>query len=110
MHFSILKSFSSILSMAVNALLGSTSVRNPLAPMFMPSMGGSGFGLFRHVRSMVPSPPMVIIKSVFISLRGTVSACVFILSVKVSSMKTFMPLLFRCVAISFVNCRAFSLS
>ena len=63
--------------------------------MFIPSMGGSGFGLFRHVRRIVPSPPMVIIKSVFISLSGTAFAWTFILSASVSSMKTFMFLLFR---------------
>ena len=109
-HFSSLNSSLRILSIALYASLGSTSVKNPLTPIFIPKMGGSGFGLFMHVRSIVPSPPMVIIKSVFIFLSGTASACTFILSANVSSMKTFMPLLCMYFASSSANCRAISLS
>jgi len=85
MHFSIVYCPFRILSMALRACFGSTSVRNPLTPMFMASIGGSGFGMVAQVLRIVPSPPMVIMKSVFIFLKGTNFSLTFILSANVSS-------------------------
>jgi len=85
MHFSMLYFPSRILSTAFNAWSGSTSVMKPRTPMFTASIGGSGLESVMHVLRIVPSPPIVITKSVFICFRGNVLFFFVVLSVKVSS-------------------------
>jgi len=85
MHFSMLYSLSRILSTAFSAWSGSTSVMKPRTPMFTASIGGSGLGSVMHVLRIVPSPPIVIKKSVFICFRGSVSCFFVVFPVKVSS-------------------------
>src|SRR4030065_2391004 len=70
-HFSILNSPFRHFSPAAQASLGSTSVRKPRTPMFMARIGGSGLGIVRQVLSIVPSPPIVIMKSVFMFFKET---------------------------------------
>lgn len=94
-HFSIVNSPLRILSAAVNACLGSISVRNPRMPMFIARIGGSGFGMVMQVRSMVPSPPMVMRKSVFMAFSGVNCALAFIFPFRVSSTWTSTFFLFR---------------
>lgn len=94
----------------MRACFGSTSVRKPRIPMFMARIGGSGFGIERQVLRIVPSPPMVIMKSVFIWLRERVFASVLVLPANVSSMYTSSPFAVRCLARSSTSSRAFFLS
>ena len=74
------------MSIAAQAFLGSTSVKNPLTPMLIERMGGSGLGRDMHVRNIVPSPPIVMMKSVFIFVRGSISSLVATFPVSESSM------------------------
>ena len=85
MYFSVVKLPLRILSTALRAFLGSISVRKPLTPMFIASMGGSGLGMVMQVRSIVPSPPKVIMRSVFICLSGTDAVLMAVFVTRVSS-------------------------
>ena len=86
---------SRILSTASKAFLGSTSVKNPRSPMFIAKIGGSGLDTLMHVRSIVPSPPIVIKKSGFIFERGTIFSCVLIFPAKRIFNVNFQSFLFK---------------
>ncbi len=92
MHCSRTKSPFKHLSKASNASAGVTSVRKPRTPMLMARIGGSGLGITRPVLRIVPSPPIVMIKSTFISSSRKAAAVFLMCFAKLGSRKTDSPL------------------
>ena len=73
----------------------------------MARIGGSGLGMVRHVRSMVPSPPIVIMRSVLIFSRGNAVAVLLRCFANFGSRKSVISFVSRCSISFLANSSAF---